>query len=35
MTNQYILPKNKNGILYPSWVTHNYKKYKVDNIEYD
>ena len=35
MSYKYILPKNKTGILYPSWVTYNYKKYKIENIPHD
>lgn len=35
MSNKYILPNNKTGILYPSWVTYNYKKYKIDNVPHD
>jgi superfamily II DNA or RNA helicase len=35
MTDNYILPNTNLGVLYPSWVASNYKKYKVEKTPFD
>ena len=35
MSDNYIAPNTNIGILYPNWVTYNYKKYKVKKTPFD
>ena len=35
MTDKYILPNSNLGVIYPSWVPYNYKKYKIKKIKHD
>lgn len=35
MSDKYILPNSNLGVIYPSWVPYNYKKYKIKKIKHD
>ena len=35
MADNYILPNSNIGVLYPSWVPYNYKKYKVKKTPFN